>query len=215
MTKPLEDLLMLAMGATWMAVVPPVAPHPHPIDPARAFDLSARMETCTLTAAGRPGKDMGFTFPLVVDNSTTFDLLRATICGKYPWVLYDDVEMRTNTRATSSCCKPPTSPSANVQSENSCSKTQAKPNIPIDPVVEEVEPDAEPLSDEEDEILYQRYTQHNIKEDKAHEYFIPAEFSHPDEDEKLEEQDNAVFGNEDEERPVMMYDRDNPSIEED
>ena len=247
------------------------------MDPARAFNLSVRMETCILSGAGTKGKEQGFTFPLVVDNSSTFDQLRATIGAKYPWGLYDAVEIRywdaskvawvpiqsdselgvmfatnaqtmscnleinviqrprsqknsnptgsrpssskasgklTKTRVTSSSCKPPTTPSANVQSEHSCSKTQAKPSIAVDPVVEEAEPDAVPLSDEEDEKLYPGYTEHNIEEDKANESYIPAEFSDTDEDEKLEEKDNAEFGTEDEDIPVMMYDRENPSIEE-
>ncbi|KAE8774338.1 putative transposon protein [Hordeum vulgare] len=172
---------------------------------------------------------MGFTFPLVVDNSSTFDQLRATICGKYPWGLYDAVEirprsqkisnptgsrpsgykasekLRTKTRAISSSCKTPTTPSANVEFEHSWSKTQAKPSIHVDIVVEEAERDAEPLCDEEDEKLYPGYTQHNIEEDQADEYFIPAKFTDTDEDETLEEKDNAVFGNEDEDRCVMMY----------
>ena len=62
--------------------------------PARAFNLSVRMETCILSGAGTQGKELGFTFPLVVDNRSTFDQLRATICAKYPWGLYDAVEIR-------------------------------------------------------------------------------------------------------------------------
>ena len=249
----------------------------HRMDPARAFNLSVRMETCILSGAGTKGKEQGFTFPLVVDNSSTFDQLRATICAKYPWGLYDAVEIRywdaskvawvpiqsdselgvmfatnaqtmscnmeinviqrprsqknsnptgsrpsstkasgklTKTRATSSSCKPPTTPSANVQSEHSCSKTQAKPSIPIDPVVEEAEPDATLLCDEEDEKLYLGYGQHNNEEDHVDEEYIPAEFSDTDEDEKQEDLDNGDFQAEDEDIPVMMYDRDNPSIGE-
>ena len=249
----------------------------HRIDLARAFNISVRMETCTLTAVGTEGKETGFTFPLVVDNNSTFEQFRATIFAKYPWGLHDAVELRywdvskvawvpvqsynelgamfannaqtmscnleinviqrprsqknsnptssrpsstkasgklTKTRATSSSCKPPTTPSANVQSEHSCSKTQAKPSIPVDPVVEEAEPDVALFSDEEDEKPYPGYAQHNNEEDHVDEEYIPAEFSDTDEDEKLEEKDNAVFGTEDEDIPVMMYDRENPSIEE-
>ena len=254
----------------------------HRIDPARAFNISVRMGTCTLTDVGTEGKETGFTFPLVVDNNNTFEQFRATIFAKYPWGLHDAVELRyrdvskvawvhvqsdnelgamfannaqtmscnleitliqrrrppsgsennsnptasrpsgskasakprTNTRGTSSSCRPPTTPSANAQSEHSCSKTQAKPSIPVDPVVEEAEPDAVPLSDEEDEKLYPGYTEHNMEEDKANESYIPAEFSDTDEDEQLEEKDNAEFGTDDEDIPVMMYDRENPSIEE-
>ncbi|KAI4972403.1 hypothetical protein ZWY2020_003328 [Hordeum vulgare] len=64
------------------------------IDPARAFNISVRMETCTLTAAGTEGEETGFTFPIVVDNNSTFEQFRATIFAKYPWGLYDAVELR-------------------------------------------------------------------------------------------------------------------------
>ncbi|KAE8816812.1 histone-lysine n-methyltransferase atxr3 [Hordeum vulgare] len=64
------------------------------IDPARAFNISVRMETCTLTAAGTKGKETNFTFPIVADNSSTFEQFRATIFAKYPWGLYDAVELR-------------------------------------------------------------------------------------------------------------------------
>ena len=43
------------------------------------------------------------------------------------------------------------------------------------------------MSDEGDEKLYPRYTQHNIEEDQENESYTLAEFSNTDEDEKLEE----------------------------
>ncbi|KAE8815749.1 histone-lysine n-methyltransferase atxr3 [Hordeum vulgare] len=63
-------------------------------DPARAFNISVRMETCTLTAVGTEGEETGFTFPIVVDNNSTFEQFRATIFAKYPWGLCDAVELR-------------------------------------------------------------------------------------------------------------------------
>ena len=43
---------------------------------------------------------------------------------------------------------------------------------------------------------------------------IPDEFSNTNEDERQEDHDMGAFEDADEDRPVMMYDRDNPSIEE-
>ncbi|KAI5015682.1 hypothetical protein ZWY2020_057072 [Hordeum vulgare] len=198
------------------------------IDPARAFNISVRMDTCILTVAGTKGKETGFTFPIVMDNSSTFEQFRATTFAKYPWGLHDVVELRysdvpkvawvpvqsdnglgvmfannaktmscnmeisviqrhrsqnnsnptgsrpfgskaskkarTNARATSSSCRPPTTPSANAQSKHSCCKIKAKPSIPVDPVVEEAEHDAALLFDEEDEKLYPGYAHHNNEE---------------------------------------------------
>ncbi|KAE8815750.1 histone-lysine n-methyltransferase atxr3 [Hordeum vulgare] len=83
----------------WMTVtatVSPEAPVAARIDPARAFNINVRMETCTLTAAGTKGEETGFTFPIVVDNSSTFEYFRETILAKYPWGLYDAVELRNH-----------------------------------------------------------------------------------------------------------------------
>ncbi|KAE8769014.1 hypothetical protein D1007_59450 [Hordeum vulgare] len=84
----------------------------------------------------------------------------------------------------------------------------------LDVLVEEALPDAPILSDEEDEKLYPGYVQQNNEEHAANEDYIPAEFSHTDEDERREDHDIGVFEDADEDRPVMMYDRDNPSIDE-
>ena len=77
--------------------------------------------------------------------------------------------------------------------------------------MEEALPDAPGL---EDEILYPGYVQHNNEEEKADKDYIPAEFSDTDADEMQEDHEMGAFEDADEDRPVMMYDRDNPSIEE-
>ena len=65
------------------------------MDPAVAFFLSARMETTVIVSARTQGKESSFTFPLVLDNgSSSFNDFRAAICAKYPWGLFDAVEMR-------------------------------------------------------------------------------------------------------------------------
>ena len=64
------------------------------MDPATAFFLSVRMETTVLVSAGTKGKDCGFTFPLVVDSTSSYTNFRAAICAKYPWGLFDAVEIR-------------------------------------------------------------------------------------------------------------------------
>ncbi|KAE8766275.1 hypothetical protein D1007_62555 [Hordeum vulgare] len=52
------------------------------------------------------------------------------------------------------------------------------------------------------------------EEDHVDEEYIPPEFSNTDEDENQEDLDNGVFETEDEDKHVMMYDIDNPSIGE-
>ena len=65
------------------------------MDPEVAFFLSVRMETTVIISAGTEGKEIGFTFPLVVDTSSrSFNDFRAAICAKYPWGLFDAVEIR-------------------------------------------------------------------------------------------------------------------------
>ena len=65
------------------------------MDPAVAFFLSVRMETTVIVSAGTRGKESSFTFPLVVDSSSSsFNDFRANICAKYPWGLFDAVEIR-------------------------------------------------------------------------------------------------------------------------
>ena len=64
------------------------------MNPATVFYLSIRMETTVLVSAGTKGKDCGFTFPLFVDNTTSYQDFRAAICAKYPRGLFDAVEMR-------------------------------------------------------------------------------------------------------------------------
>ncbi|KAE8780962.1 hypothetical protein D1007_45812 [Hordeum vulgare] len=111
-------------------------------------------------------------------------------------------------------------PSAPGTSAASASSTPTAPSVTEkqddhpDPVVEEALPDAPILSDEEDEKLYPGYVQQNNEEHAANEDYIPAKFSHTDEDERREDHDIGAFEDADEDRPVMMYDRDNPSIDE-
>ena len=64
------------------------------MDPARAFYLNCRMETSVLGSSGTKGFGTGFSFPLVVDRTSTFIKFRSAISEKYPWGLYDVVEIR-------------------------------------------------------------------------------------------------------------------------
>ena len=64
------------------------------MDPARAFNLNCRMETSVLGSSGTKGSGTGFSFPLVVDCTSTFIKFRSAISEKYPWGLYDAVEIR-------------------------------------------------------------------------------------------------------------------------
>ena len=79
-----------------------------------------------------------------------------------------------------------------------------------DPVVEEALPDAPGL---EDEILYPGYVQHNNEEEKTDKDYIPVEFSDTDADEMQEDHEMGDFEDVDEDIHVMMYDKENPSIE--
>ncbi|KAI4970073.1 hypothetical protein ZWY2020_000987 [Hordeum vulgare] len=67
---------------------------PSGMDPATTFFLSVRMETTVLVSGGTKGKDCGFSFPLVVDYTSSYTNFRAAICAKYPWGLFDAVEIR-------------------------------------------------------------------------------------------------------------------------
>ena len=64
------------------------------MDPARAFYLNCRMETAVLGSSGTKGSGTGFNFRLVVDCTSTFVKFRSAISDKYPWSLYDAVEIR-------------------------------------------------------------------------------------------------------------------------
>ncbi|KAE8786229.1 hypothetical protein D1007_40016 [Hordeum vulgare] len=67
---------------------------PSGMDPAIAFFLSIRMETTVLVCGGTKGKHCGFSFPLVVECTSSYTNFRAAICAKYPWGLFDAVEIR-------------------------------------------------------------------------------------------------------------------------
>ena len=68
-------------------------------------------------------------------------------------------------------------------------------------------------SDEEDERMFPDLVpRRNV--DQQDEDYIPAEFSDTDEEEEQENIDMACFENDDEDRPEMLYDRDNPSLAE-
>ena len=109
----------------------------------------------------------------------------------------------SRSRAASDTSTAPGTPSVN--------ESQEQANKIGDPVVEEALPDAPGL---EDEILYPGYVQHNNEEEKADKDYIPAEFSDTDADEMQEDHEMGAFEDADEDRPVMMYDRENPSTEE-
>ena len=47
------------------------------MDPARAFNLNYRMETSVLGSSGTKGSGTGFSFPLVVDCTSTFIKFRS------------------------------------------------------------------------------------------------------------------------------------------
>ncbi|KAI4980905.1 hypothetical protein ZWY2020_021390 [Hordeum vulgare] len=65
---------------------------------------------------------------------------------------------------------------ARTRSQTTLGKTKAKPSIPVDLVVEEAEPDASLLSNEEEEKLHPGYAHHNNEEDHVDEEYILAEF---------------------------------------
>ena len=64
------------------------------MDPERAFSLSIRMETTLLARSGTKDQGTGFTFPLVIDATSTFNSFRDAVYKKYPWGLYNVVEFR-------------------------------------------------------------------------------------------------------------------------
>nr|XP_020183292.1 uncharacterized protein LOC109768965 [Aegilops tauschii subsp. strangulata] len=205
---------------------------PPGMDPATAFFLSVRMETTVLVSAGTKGKDCGFTFPLVVDITSSYTNFRAAICAKYPWGLFDSVEIRywdiiqrtrgqrcvntsssrpsaSRTRASSRTPSAPRTPSAYATA--SVNESQEHQKKALDPVVEEALADAPGV---EDEVLYPGYVQHNNDGDATDKEYIPAEFSDADDDEKQEDVEMGVFEDAEEDKPVKMYDRENPCIDE-
>ncbi|KAE8767953.1 hypothetical protein D1007_60622 [Hordeum vulgare] len=115
--------------------------------------------------------------------------------------------------ASSTPSAPRTSGASAGSTPTALSVTEKQDDQP-DPVVEEALPDAPILSDEEDEKLYPGYVRQNNEEHATNEDYIPIEFSNTNEDERQEDHDMGDFENADEDIPVMMYDRDNPSIEE-
>ena len=64
------------------------------MDPERAFSLTIRMEMTLLARFGTKDQGTGFTFPLVIDATSTFNSFRDAVYRKYPGVLYDAVEFR-------------------------------------------------------------------------------------------------------------------------
>ncbi|KAI4999358.1 hypothetical protein ZWY2020_003947 [Hordeum vulgare] len=117
----------------------------------------------------------------------------------------------SRTRANSRTPSAPRTPSVNAT--GSVNESQEHQNKTLDPVVEEALPDAPTV---EDEVLYPGYVQHNNdEEDAVDKEYIPAEFSDADEDEKQEDVEMGVFEDAAEDRPVEMYDRENPCIAED
>ncbi|KAE8809579.1 histone-lysine n-methyltransferase atxr3 [Hordeum vulgare] len=239
---------------------------PSGMDPPIAFFLSIRMETTVLVSGGTKGKHCGFSFPLVVDCTSSYTNFMAAICAKYPWGLFDAVEIRywnssklcwvpvqcdaelgvmfASNATTMSCnleitviqrtrgqrCVNPSSSRPSASRTRASSRTPSAPRTPsvnatasvnerqehqkktLDPVVEEALPDAPAV---EDEVLYPGYVQHNNdEEDAADKEYIPAEFSDADEDEKQEDVEMRLFEDAAEDRPVEMYDRENPCIAE-
>ena len=247
------------------------------MDPSRAFFLTIRMETTLLAKGGTKGHDASFSFPLVVDCTSSFNDFRSTIYRKYPWGMHDAAEFRfwnvekatwnplqcddelgvmfatyadsktANVETTviqrcraeaattaakppaskatnktyaagstsrsrsappSSTCNPPVTPTANVPRQPGCKDTK----IPLEPMIEEAEPDDVLGSDEEDERMFPDLVQKTNEE--IDEDFIPAEFSDTDSEEEQENIDMGHFENDDEDRPEMMYDRENPSLAE-
>ncbi|KAE8812206.1 hypothetical protein D1007_10815 [Hordeum vulgare] len=116
----------------------------------------------------------------------------------------------SRTRASNRTPSAPKTPSVNATA--SVNEGQEHQKKTLDPVVEEALPDAPAV---EDEVLYPGYVQHNNDvEDAADKEYIPAEFSDADEDEKQEDVEMGVFEDAVEDRPVEMYDRENPCIAE-
>ncbi|KAI4992551.1 hypothetical protein ZWY2020_057606 [Hordeum vulgare] len=161
------------------------------MDPAITFFLSIRMETTVLVSGGTK----------VIQRS------RGQRCVNPS----SSRPSASRTRASSRTPSAPRTPSVNATA--SVNESQEHQKKTLDPVVEEALPDAPAM---EDEVLYPGYVQHNNdEEDAADKEYIPAEFSDADEDEKQEDVKMGVFEDAAEDRPVEMYDRENPCIAED
>ncbi|KAE8817518.1 hypothetical protein D1007_04951 [Hordeum vulgare] len=118
----------------------------------------------------------------------------------------------SSSRPSASRTRASKSRTPSVNATASVNESQEHQKKTLDPVVEEALPDAPAV---EDEVLYPGYVQHNNdEEDAADKEYIPAEFSDADEDEKQEDVEMGVFEDAAEDRPVEMYDRENPCIVE-
>ncbi|KAE8803478.1 Vacuolar-sorting receptor 1 [Hordeum vulgare] len=67
---------------------------PSGMEQERGFRLKCRMETTIIGNGGTKGAGTGFTFPFVVDKTSTFVQFRGSISDKYPWGIFDVVEFR-------------------------------------------------------------------------------------------------------------------------
>ncbi|KAI4980356.1 hypothetical protein ZWY2020_020841 [Hordeum vulgare] len=134
-----------------------------------------------------------------------------SVIGSRRWSRNSSGPSASRTRASSRTPSAPRTPSVNATA--SVNESQEHQKKTLDPVVEEALPDAPAV---EDEVLYPGYVQHNNdEEDAADKEYIPTEFSDADEDEKQEDVEMGVFEDAAEDRPVEIYDRENPCIAED
>ena len=109
--------------------------------------------------------------------------------------------------------------SASSRCNPAATSTANNPNQPAptqifkDPIIVEAEPDDVLGSDEEDDRMFPDLMPKRNAEQQD-EDFIPAEFSDTEDEEEEENREMGSFENDDEDRPEMMYDRENPSIAE-
>ncbi|KAE8781269.1 hypothetical protein D1007_45510 [Hordeum vulgare] len=200
---------------------------PSGMDPAIAFFLSIRMQTTVLVSGVeirywnssklcwvpvQCDAELGVMF---ASNATTMSCnLEITVIqrtrGQRCVNPSSSRPSASRTRASSRTPSAPRTPSVNATA--SVNESQEHQKKTLDPVVEEALPDAPAV---EDEVLYPGYVQHNNdEEDATDKEYIPAEFSDADEDEKQEDVEMGVFEDAAEDRPVEMYDRENPCIAE-
>ncbi|KAE8787093.1 putative histone-lysine N-methyltransferase ATXR3 [Hordeum vulgare] len=159
---------------------------PTGMDPVRAFYLNCRMETTLLGSSGTKGSGTRFNFHLVVDCTSTFLKFRAAISNKYPWGLYDVVEISSN------------------QADADPIIEEVQPDdVPTD--------DEDDLMHTEFVI----WKKPNGEEATQHDdYIAPPEFDQTDSDEREEENDMGYSESSDEARPDVHFDRDDPSLAE-
>lgn len=273
------------------------------------------METTIIGNGGTKGAGTGFTFPFVVDKTSTFVQFRGAISDKYPWGIFDAVEFRywdmqntvwvpvqnddelgvmfaTNAESNSvqleinviqrkrgetesrvaRSAPNPSQPRSNQTSRRKAAASRRKAaatssqsqrcesrgrksaaatsepdssqarrgngthstvqqpgtpsaNLPsqpcpeyskatTDPIIEEEFPDEVPTDDEDERMHPEFVVRKPPNEDDGEDYIPPPQFEETDSDEREEDMDMGYSETEDEGRPDVQYNRDDPSLAE-